>query len=875
MRETQPSNEPAETRTRFRAGWRWSRRALAAIAWLVVGLAAAPCAAMAADPVIVRLQWDHQFQFAGYYAALWKGFYAEAGLDVTLLPGVAAGGVILNTIDEVVAGRADFGVAAGNLLVARDQGKPVVVVAPIFQQSAVAVFARFGTDLSSPADLLKARMFLYPGSLTTVEVEAMMRAEGLDPSPIPRSTDFSLFGPDAVRDGKVDAFAGYSLDVLWRAGRMGLDLRRLRPSTYGVDFYGDTLFTHEDIARRNPDLVRRFRDATLHGWSYALQHPEEIAERIVNDLPRILPVDDPLGFNLAQADQIARLMFFPTVPVGQNEATRWRGMHRALTESGLVTHPFDPAAFLFDDGHARQQEFERAVRIAVAAAAVSALLLVIAAGINLLVRRQVVARTAELRASEQREREVSRRLELVIGATRDGVWDWNVGTGEIFISPVFRDLTGCPYHASVIPAAFIQGFMDWFRGSLHPDDAARLMSGGVPALPAGDHILSEFRLRTGSKGYRWFLARGTVLRDAAGRPVRAVGVMSDVTERREVDEALRFSEMNLRQAQSTAKIGSWATDPNLGTSFWSDEMQRLLQTSPAEFAPSQEAFLAFVHPADRDRVAAALSGFSAEAAPIQLIHKLLLRDGSIKVVEVRGASGPSPHGPLLLRRGTMQDVTERAAAENALRIALHEKETLLREVHHRVKNNLQVVSSLLYFYEARAKSAPDRAALAEVRGRLRAMILVHERLYRSRDLARVNLAEYIGALAADQAALSGADYSRIALVIGEGEIYLPIETALPCGMIVSELLTNAFKHAFAGDRAGTVAIDFARNSDTISISIADNGPGMPDGFDPRDTDTFGWQLIVNLIEQIGGSIQVSGPGTRVTFTFPEGRRPGP
>ncbi len=132
-----------------------------------------------------------------------------------------------------------------------------------------------------------------------------------------------------------------------------------------------------------------------------------------------------------------------------------------------------------------------------------------------------------------------------------------------------------------------------------------------------------------------------------------------------------------------------------------------------------------------------------------------------------------------------------------------------------------------------------------------------------------SLAEYVSALAADQTGLSKSDGARIALLIGEGEIYLPIQTALPCGMIVAELLTNAFKHAFLGDRTGTVAIGFARDGDTISISVSDDGPGMPEGFDPQDTDSFGWQLIVNLAAQIGGSVHVSGPGTRVTLTIPQ------
>jgi two-component sensor histidine kinase len=219
--------------------------------------------------------------------------------------------------------------------------------------------------------------------------------------------------------------------------------------------------------------------------------------------------------------------------------------------------------------------------------------------------------------------------------------------------------------------------------------------------------------------------------------------------------------------------------------------------------------------------------------------------------------------------GSITDINERKLADDRLQRSLLEKETLLREIHHRVKNNLQIISSLLYFQAQKIKNPEDLAAITDGRERLRAMIVVHETLYQSKDLSRIQLAGYVQSLAEQLAQSYVSRDRRIATRVEIGDQALPIEIALPCGMIVSELLINAFKYAFPDGRDGEVMIRVTHADERLAITVSDNGGGLPEGFAPDQTTSFGWQLINGLATQLNGTVSVARDhGTAVTVSFP-------
>ncbi len=200
---------------------------------------------------------------------------------------------------------------------------------------------------------------------------------------------------------------------------------------------------------------------------------------------------------------------------------------------------------------------------------------------------------------------------------------------------------------------------------------------------------------------------------------------------------------------------------------------------------------------------------------------------------------------------------------------MEEREALLREVHHRVKNNLQLVSSLLSLQEARA---PDRAVgelFADSRNRVRSMALVHENLYRAGDFSRIPMAAHIQRLCAHLSEAYAMASSRVELVMRVSDLHLDMDRALSCGLIINELVSNALKHAFPGERAGRVLIElqpFGQNRH--ALVVADNGVGLPPELDLGTSDSLGLQLVHDFTSQLHGTITLSSAsGTRFTIVF--------
>ena len=196
--------------------------------------------AAAAEKVVLQLAWDHQFQFAGYYAALWQGYYADAGYEVEIRSRARPDGSLYNVIREVEEGRADFGIGSGNILVAQDKGASLSLLAPVFQQSAVALYAKKSTQLNSPADLTRLKVAISSGGLARAEFLAMLQGEDIDPADINMIN--SRGGILGLAKGLADAVIGYVIEADWLAKELGLSLTSLRPVAYGVDFYGDSLY---------------------------------------------------------------------------------------------------------------------------------------------------------------------------------------------------------------------------------------------------------------------------------------------------------------------------------------------------------------------------------------------------------------------------------------------------------------------------------------------------------------------------------------------------------------------------------------------------------------------------------------------------------
>jgi len=288
------------------------------------------------DHVTLQLKWKNQFQFAGYYAAVDKGYYRDAGLAVSLHeaePGQDA-------VQAVLKGQAEYGVGTSDVLLLRQRGAPVVVLASIFQHSPLVLLTREGAGAKDIQDLQGKPIMIEPDS---AELSAYFKYEGVDLTKlkiVPHTYDIA-----DLLSGKVAAMSAYSTDEPYRLNLAGEKPVIFTPRAGGIDFYGDNLFTTEAELRDHPDRVRAFREASLKGWQYAMDHQEEIVDLILRDYNTQKKTRDQLLF---EARQTSDLIHPELIEVGHMNPGRWRHMADTYAEFGMLPADFDLKGLLYD-----------------------------------------------------------------------------------------------------------------------------------------------------------------------------------------------------------------------------------------------------------------------------------------------------------------------------------------------------------------------------------------------------------------------------------------------------------------------------------------------------------------------------------------------
>ena len=217
-----------------------------------------------------------------------------------------------------------------------------------------------------------------------------------------------------------------------------------------------------------------------------------------------------------------------------------------------------------------------------------------------------------------------------------------------------------------------------------------------------------------------------------------------------------------------------------------------------------------------------------------------------------------------------RDITERKEFENALKSSLKEKEVLIREIHHRVKNNMQIISSLLNLQKQYVNDEEAVNVLLESQNRVKSMAMIHEKLYKTNNFSEINFGDYIKSLVDDLFRSYGADPVQIKKKMIFDEIMLGLETAIPCGLIISELVTNTLKYAFPNHMEGEFRIEMYEIEGLYHLIISDNGVGMPPDINFDKTETLGLILVNTLVNQLEGTVQLeSNNGTQFKIVFKE------
>lgn len=304
--------------------------------WALLFLTLTPSQAAAElEPVTLQLKWHHQFQFAGYYAAKAKGYYAEAGLDVDILEAKPN----LDPVSEVVNGKADYGVGSNSLVLAYNADKPVKVLAVIFQHSPYVLLAKKESGISNIHDVAGKRLMLEP---IADELVAYLKNEGVDLSlvqQVPHS-----FKVMSLIDGDTDVMSAYITDEPFFLDRQDIPYSAFSPRATGIDFYGDNLFTSDAEIELHPERVAAFRAASLKGWEYALSHPDEIIELILSQYPYKTINREKLNY---EAVKMMTLIHPELIKIGYMLPERWQHIASTYADLGMLPKDIDLTDFIY------------------------------------------------------------------------------------------------------------------------------------------------------------------------------------------------------------------------------------------------------------------------------------------------------------------------------------------------------------------------------------------------------------------------------------------------------------------------------------------------------------------------------------------------
>jgi PAS domain S-box-containing protein len=409
----------------------------------------------------------------------------------------------------------------------------------------------------------------------------------------------------------------------------------------------------------------------------------------------------------------------------------------------------------------------------------------------------------------------------------------------------------------------------------------------------------EAKVRCAKKGeIRDFLITKALYFDTAGKRAGIVGIMQDITERKRAEEVLQKSEERYQLATEQTGQLIYDYDIEADRNDWAGAIEKLTGYGVEEFQKFNiDGWVMHIHPEDRERAIQAHHDSFETNTSYHEEYRFMRKDGSYFYAEDRGIFLKDGNGRIYRMLGVIKDITERKAAEEAL-----EKTGKIRkrEIHHRIKNNLQVISSLLELQAEKFDDEEVLEAFRESQNRIVSMAIIHEELYGSKDkdMLTLDFSAYLQKLTADLLISYALKSDNIRLELDVEEIFIGIDTAVPLGIIINELVSNSLKHAFTPEKPGKIRISFLRtenyengrknskNSENghgdntesegqngFILIVSDSGGGFPEEFDFRNTDSLGLQLVNTLVDQIEGTIELKKErGTEFSIRFREAEK---
>ena len=490
----------------------------------------------ASEKIVLQLAWKHQFQFAGYYAALHKGFYTQAGLDVAIIEG----GEGKFAREQVKSGQAHYGIAGSELILHRADGDPFVVLAAILQHSPSVLLTRSDSNIFTLHDLIGKKVMLLPGK-KDADILAAFINEGVPLTAIERLDQ--TYNLDDLIEGRTDAVSAYETNEPWYMNQQGIESAVLSPRVYGVDFYSDCLFTTENEIASHPQRVQKFLQASLQGWQYAIDNPQEIIELLITHY-RVQKDPEHLKFEAAAIRENIRPEF---VQIGHINPGRWKHILQTYAGLGMINPNFSLHGFLYQPDPGIGLKW---IWLALGFGVVVTVAAGTGAVFLFFFNRKLAAEVAERRHIENSLKESELRYKQAQQISNVGNWEYDLVSQKFWGSDQTKRIYGFAPASTEFTTEEVEKCIP---------EREKVHQALVDLIEKNMPYDLEFEIRPVSgPEQRIIRSIAELERDEEGGPVKVVGVIQDITQQKITTNEKLDLERKLLQSQKLESIGNLA-----------------------------------------------------------------------------------------------------------------------------------------------------------------------------------------------------------------------------------------------------------------------------------------------------------------------------
>ncbi len=458
-------------------------------------------------------------------------------------------------------------------------------------------------------------------------------------------------------------------------------------------------------------------------------------------------------------------------------------------------------------------------------------------------------------------RESEERLSLAMDASEHGYWDWNIENDTIYFSPNYYRMLG-------YEPGDLTGHHENWENILHPHDKETTLPVIRKCINSGEAFSENIRLKHKDGSWKWISSRGKPCEfNSNGKATRAVGVYVDVDSQMKAEQ----DNINLtHRVNAGLRIGNlawWEMHLPSGKVIFDDMKAEMLGYAPERFSTFED-FTSLLHPDDIGKAMQAMRDYLGGTVDVYDVeYRIRTADGIYKCFhDVGGITEKNADTGDIRVIGIVQDVTRRKMAEDSLKNAYNEKKELLRELQHRAKNSFATIESLMRLKSRAVLNQDTKDTIEELRVRVHAIAELYSMLYDTGTPGLVNLGEYCKKITTPMAGLT----DKVEFITETENIQSNTRNAATIGLIITEIITNAIKHAFPEDSHGIIHLELTRHNTESILIISDNGKGIPGGIDHEKTGTMGLMLIGSLAKQLDATMEIdTSSGTSFKFVLPE------